>query len=630
MTEPARVTAENSPREFQHSYWLLLGDGSRESAPVAFTERALKRRARVDPVNFLIDERDYPVSASLIDAVSATGARVRQVSRWLNAVSVEANQEHIERLVGIPAIQRIDLVRPLRAAYPDVADVGKSPGFGARAEEFAYGFSLFQNTFINAVKLHRAGYTGKGVLIAVLDSGFELDHRAFDSANVLDQWDFVHGDASIDEAECPEQINRYQQSYHGTLVWAVIAANVPDTLMGVAPGADFVLAKTEITCDGLEIKIEEDNWIAASEWADSLGADIISSSLGYAVFADSGSYVFGDLDGNTARITIAADIAASKNILVVTSAGNERLTSWGAISTPADGDSVLTVGAVLADSTLAAFSSPGPTADGRIKPDIVTLGVGVTTALHSGGLTAASGTSLAAPLVAGGAALALQIDPDLTANRLLERIRAAGSRSSNPDNNYGWGLYDATKSSTIIQIVPVDDIWLTVGDQISVDITTSGLAEAVPVLSALDPPAWAEFTDNGDGTGWLLLRGTPDNPTQASIGLQLDVGYFVDTAYINVVTYGGEQESVSIGPNPFTDSVSIFVGPEAGRLIAVSIFNTAGELVWEKVNNLATTADTPIRWLAINQRGESIAAGVYLAYVQTDRRSYRIKLLKAD
>ncbi|MFQ5453939.1 MAG: S8 family serine peptidase, partial [Candidatus Zixiibacteriota bacterium] len=486
------------------------------------------------------------------------------------------------------------------------------------------------NQFIKAVKLHRAGLSGKGVTIALFDTGYEINHRAFDSTNIIATYDFINNDATVDELECTDPFN-LQQTFHGTFTLGITGGYVPDSLIGVAPEADYILAKTEISCNGTEIKLEEDNWVAAAEWADSIGTDIISSSLGYTEFTDSGSYTFDDLDGNTALITRAADIAASKNILVVNSAGNDRLRPWGHIVTPADGDSVLAVGAVMPDSSLAAFSSPGPTSDGQIKPDIVTLGVGVFSAFHQGGFASGNGTSFSAPLTAGGAALALEHDATLTAIELLNLIRQTGIKFDTPDNNFGYGLYDATASADIIKFDLPKVIKLDINEFSTINVTTSGRTDSIPVLSAIDLPSWMEFTDYQNGRGDITVNTASSNLSSTSIGLIADVGYFIDTSYYSIVITGYINNPVFVGPNPFNDSLNIFVKPLAGTVKSISIYNSSGEIVWEKVNNITSNADVLIDiWNGRNQRGEAVTAGVYILIVNTDRQTHRVKLLKTN
>ncbi len=618
----------------EEQFWLYLDSSAVDPAAFVLTERAKKRRAKADPDGLLVDWRDYPVPESIVRQIENTGVLVKRVSKWLKAVAVEADAGRLSRAAALPFVRKVDLVRTLVADRDDEISSAKPVPPLLETFDFEYGPSLFQTEFINALKLHQAELTGLGVTIAFFDGGFDPSHDAFDSTSIIATYDFINDDVAVDERECPSTTSA-DQTFHGTATLSVVGAYVPGTLIGVAHNADFVLAKTEITCNGIEVKMEEYNWIAAAEWADSIGVDIINSSLGYTEFQDSGSYTFEDLDGNTTLITIAADIAASKNILVVNSAGNERNHAWGHIIAPADGDSVLAVGAANGDSTLASFSSPGPSADGRIKPDITALGVGVYAASHVGGYIFVNGTSFSAPLTAGGAALVFERDPDLTAAGLIERIKSAGSQRDNPDNDFGWGLFNAARTANLFVDFSLPEILQVQYNQTrTFDFVTSGWSDDIPSFSGLDLPQWVSLTDNGDGTGSLEISGGLANLPSVRFGLIATLTDFVDTSFFTVQVYGVSSDPVAAGPNPFTDQVSIFIKPEAGDVRSISFFNSSGEKVWEKVNNFSVSADAlnvlVEQWDGRNLNGKTVAAGVYIVVVNTDRQTYHVKLLKAN
>ena len=637
LSDRARGALASQAGDFPMIFWVFLGDDAIADEPIAMTVKALTRRGKVDSTGFLIDSHDYPISDQALSEIENTGVFIRHASRWLRAVSVYADSSHMGKLAALPFVERIDLVRTLRTGFmEDVVQTPRRPA-PLSAEEYAYGESLLQNRFIEADRLHRLGLTGSGVMIAVFDTGFDVDHPALDSVSVIATYDFINLDTNVSGTDCPDNSERNHQNYHGTAVWSVIAGNMPDTLIGIAPGADYILAKTEITCDGTEIKLEEDNWIAAAEWADSIGADIITSSLGYYAFDDTGSYAFDELNGDSALITIAADMAASRNILVITSAGNERNNAqWPHISLPADGDSVLAIGAVRADSTLAGFSSPGPTADGRVKPDVSTLGVGVYVARSTtGSYTYVGGTSFSAPLVAGGAALALEHDPVRTARHVFDLILSTASRYSAPDNDFGYGLFSAFRAADVLRLDPVGLIQVQVGQEEEIIVTTSGGSEITPLLTAFDLPFAVDFEDRGNGTGLLTVTGSELNPLQAQFGLVADFGQIIDTIYVTLETYGLSDDAIFAGPNPFADSVRVFLSPAAGEFRSVSVFNSAGEKVWEQVNHISPSADVTrewgmVHWDGRNHSGTAVAAGVYLMYVETNRRTAMLKLLKTD
>ncbi|HSL89814.1 MAG TPA: S8 family serine peptidase, partial [Ignavibacteriaceae bacterium] len=296
-----------------------------------------------------------------------------------------------------------------------------------------YGNSFTQNNLINVPLVHSLGYTGSGVTICVMDAGFgNLTHEAFQSMNIIAMYDFVDGSAVLGSHS------------HGTAVLSILGGFKEGQIIGPAYGADFILARTEDV--GSETPVEEDNWIAALEWADSIGVDITSTSLGYLDFDPPyTSYTWEDMDGNTATITIAADLAVAKGIFVVNSAGNEGFHSTrNTLIAPADGDSVFSIGAVNSSGVRTSFSSVGPTVDGRIKPDVMAMGSGVYYAALSGNqYLSGGGTSFSCPSVSGVSALLLEANPGLTPMELRDIFRNTSSQSSNPDREYGWGIVDA-------------------------------------------------------------------------------------------------------------------------------------------------------------------------------------------
>ncbi|MEW6049954.1 MAG: S8 family peptidase [Candidatus Zixiibacteriota bacterium] len=618
----ASVVNQTLPNEVANC-WLLLDSSVGDRTSVPLTDRARARRDRVDPVNHLVDWRDFRISEDALQFIRATGARVRTISRWLKAVSVEATPSQLASLAALNAVQRVDVVNSFRFV-PDPYEP-TAPKVSAPDAEI----TEVQNDFTKAAKLHQYGLSGKGVLIALFDTGYDIHHRAFDSTRIVATYDFINADTVVDGPDCPQDFSlSNHQDYHGTLVLGAIGGFIRDTLIGTAYRADYALAKTEITCGGVEHRIEEDNWIAAAEWADSVGADIISSSLGYNIFQDSGSYTIDQLDGNTARITVAADIAASKNILVVIAAGNERGNSWNRITFPADGDSVIAVGAATPDSQVTSFSSPGPSADGRIKPDIASLGTDVATALVGSGTTDASGTSLATPLVAGGAALALEQFPAITADELRTLIKQNGSHAGNPDNNLGYGIYDAARSADIIRIDKHDPITIRVGERVDVAITTSGRIGQVPALAVVSPFAGIVFEDNFDGTGTLQVDGVEQNIGSRAVRLTAAITGFVDTTAIIISTYPAARPGLTASPNPFSGTITI-QSTTADPIKAVTIFNSAGENLWEWLNRNNESADI-VQWDGRNARGQLVAPGVYLARVQTSRGNEIVKIFKTD
>ena len=411
--------------------WVFFHDKGAALAPPDVQPDAVVRRIRQD---LPFDVHDRPVVAAYLDARRAAGLRSRRVSRWLNAVSAEGPPQawvRTQRLACVESTRPIGRI----ASTETLADVGQSR-------------FLFEQLCLE--EQHRQGWTGQGVRVAVFDDGFWIvdTHAAFAdlrrSGRLLTHYDFVNREANV-----------FNQGTHGLRVLSVMAANWAGQFRGTAPSARYDLLHTEDARS--ETRREEDYWAAAAQWADSVGAQLIQSSLVYNTFDDpTTNYRRQDLDGKTATITRAAQRAASRGLLVVNAVGNEARAPWHYILPPADGDSVLAVGSVDGRGQPSRFSSVGPTYDGRIKPDVAAPGEAVPVVSGSGDVGVGTGTSFAAPLVAGLAAGLLQAVPHARPMQVIEAIRLSGSRAANPDTLQGWGVPCATRAlAELWRLTPV-------------------------------------------------------------------------------------------------------------------------------------------------------------------------------
>lgn len=397
----------------------------------ALSERTLERRLKA---GLDVNVNDLPVSPAYVKAVAATGARVETRSRWLNAVSVSANAAQAAAIAELPFVRAVRPVARAARPLPVLGEPRPQPAGLRSARLLDYGASLGQLEQIAVPALHDAGFDGSGILIAVLDTGFDTDHECFRHLDIVAERDFINDDGETAQ----EPGDPPGQDSHGTGVLSCIGAAKAGVLYGGAYDASFALAKTENVKD--EVEIEEDYWVEAVEWADSLGADVITSSLGYFDW-----YTYEDMDGNTAATTIAADMAAARGIVMVNSMGNEGATDWGYMIAPADGDSVLSVGAVDSTGARASFSSVGPTYDGRTKPDVMAQGVyvHVATTEDTASYSLAHGTSFSAPLTASAVCLLLEGHSDWTPTDVIEALHSTASMYDTPDNFMGWGIVNA-------------------------------------------------------------------------------------------------------------------------------------------------------------------------------------------
>ena len=415
--------------------------------------RSLDRRARF---GIAIDSYDLPVTPAYMDQISETGVSILHASKWLNAVVFHTTDPNLAVLVGqLPFVSKVTRIPARKPAIQDAQGMmhlqdGQripfieythrppyaNPLKSAGSNVFNYGGGLNQIQMIKGEELHNRGFTGKELLIALLDAGYwRVDQlAAFDSlwqnGRILGTRDFVTPGANVFGDD---------MHGHGMMVLSTMGANLPGQLVGTAPHASYFLIRTE---DGAsEYVIEEYNWVSGAELADSLGEDIINSSLGYTTYDDPAqNHTYEDMDGNTAIATIGADRAASRGILVVNSAGNSGGSAWRYIGAPADGDSVFSIGAVDYLGNYAGFSSKGPTYDRRVKPNIATQGQGAAFISYGGTVSYGNGTSFSSPITAGMMACLWQAHPELNNIQLMNAVMQTASQSNAPDSLLGYGI----------------------------------------------------------------------------------------------------------------------------------------------------------------------------------------------
>lgn len=618
-------------------YWVFFKDkGQSLRKPVddlttiknRITSRALKRRRKVLKADQLFDYADLPIREGYVNQLKKDGFVAIAESRWLNAVSIRIAPYQITKLKSYSFIEKIQKVKYYKRKPTPLPKDHAIPFsiFDPSDYQLDYGESLTQNALMHVPKVHELGINGTDVIIGMLDTGFNYDlHSAFADIIVLDEYDFIHQDQRTQNEPTEDS---WQQHDHGTMVLATIGAFQEGDLIGPAYRAKYLLAKTEDNSN--EDIIEEDYWIAGLEWLEKKGADIVSSSVGYNDW-----YTFEQLDGNTALTTYAADIAVKKGMLVVNSMGNEG-NKPGSIIAPADGDSVVSVGAVTAENILSHFSSIGPTADGRIKPDVVALGNGVRTVAPNsfGKFMTSNGTSFACPLVAGVAALILSSHPELTPMQVRETLRMTADRAHDPNNEYGWGLVNALdavlyhgmvfsnrpdiqqieagKKIINIKIVSINGIN---PDSVHIhfSVTPDSFVKYPLVPTGVVHEFGGQFAlDRFDEIAYFYFSAVDSagirrfHPFGAPIVLFTTEGEVKDDSQIPKSFYLYPNY-----PNPFDILTTITYDLPSANHVLFKIYNFQGQLIRTLVNEYQLPGSYSVQWDGLNSEGRPVVDGVY-------------------
>lgn len=512
-------------------YWVKFADKANSpysiDNPEEFlSQRALERRARL---NIEIDEYDIPVNPQYLQAVADCGAQLLNPSKWLNGVSIYTTSQSV--VDAINALEFVDAVRNC-PDFPEaqrdkeiwLANEMKESSKPVVYRDF-YGGAHDQVFQLKVNELHDMGYHGEGVVIAVLDGGFVGTEEAtcFDNmreeGRLLGVRDFVYGSTSV-----------YSQSTHGTSCLSTIAAYDPNEMVGTAYKASFYLFHTE---DGNgENIVEEFNWVSGAELADSLGVDVCSTSLGYIDFDMSQwDHAFSDFDGKTAPMTIGAEIAASRGMICMNSAGNEGGGNC-TLGIPADAEHIITVGAVNSAGQRASFSSVGPTYDGRIKPDVMAMGEGTYVASGYGSWWPyynGDGTSFSCPVLAGAVACLRQARPNASVQEICDALRAAGNNVNNPDNYNGYGIPDFVAALGMLDVTEIsaDD-----NSIVSVFPNPSRGNVTVTLKEGIDRANMTVY----DNIGRIIINTVNTNELEAALN-NLSSGVYT----VNVVSENGSQ-----------------------------------------------------------------------------------------
>jgi len=494
------------------------------------SQRSINRRLKTRGVNNIVDENDLPLEHSYVEVIANNVVKVRHELKWFNALSVIATKKQLDVIKNFPFVREIELVGRWKVINEKETPIDDKSHQNIQqingTTSLDYGTSFTQLNQIKVPAVHNLGIYGQGIVVGVFDNGFRLlTHEAFASMNIIAQYDFVDHKESV----VPNNPNIGFGS-HGVNTLSTIGGYKPGQLIGPAFKASYILARTEN--DSTETPVEEDNWAKAIEWADSIGVDVTSTSLAYLKF-DSGyaSYSWQDMDGNTTLITKAADRAVGLGIVVVNSAGNNALdgtpnTLWA----PADGDSVITAGAVNSSGVRASFSSYGPTYDGRTKPDVMAMGVSVKVAssTNPSGYGSASGTSFSCPLSAGVAALILCANPTLTPMQVRDAMRQTASQAAAPDNLMGWGILNADSAIKYFGALPMGKI----NGNVFHDLNVNGIKDTNDLpLSGIKIHITGSVNDSTytDSSGNFTFNNLPIG--DFTITEELQTGWVITTAF---------------------------------------------------------------------------------------------------
>jgi serine protease AprX len=587
--------------------------------PAAYlSPRSLQRRARY---NILIDSTDLPITPRYIDSVRLSGAvTFLNASKWLNQITIRTNDPvALAKINAMPFVISTSAVANRNAnnavekkldGLTDVVNIEPNIATRITNDVFAYGSSNNQVKIHQGHFLHNHGFKGEGMQVAVLDAGFNryLNIPTFDSVRnnnqIINVWDFVDNTNTVNEDDA-----------HGMYCLSIMAANMPGVFVGTAPKASYSLFRTEDVAS--ETRIEEHNLAAGLERADSIGVELTSISLGYNQFDNPAqNYTYANMDGNTAMSTIAADMAAKKGILSIIAAGNEGARPWKFLLAPSDADSVLSVGAVNSNGVVGAFSSFGPSSNGRVKPNAASVGVGTFVANASNGQPVPSnGTSFATPNLAGLATCLWQAYPEFNNMAILDAIQKAGSKAAAPDDRVGYGITDMKKAFVILQ-------QKTFIDNVIFGRNNASFNFKIKYDSSMKIILERKFSDETNfttvktfnGSGAYILKtenytDTYNNLDGKIVMYKLGMVIGNDTTYnLKNYNYGIPSEAISIHPNPIVNGTVKVTISQVLNDVDIIVVNSMGQTVYktffkQPIGSLAPTV------LDLNMQG--FAAGVY-------------------
>ena len=607
------------------------------------TQRSIDRRNRY---NIKFDETDLPVTSAYVDSIRLSGnITILNSSKWLNQVCIQTTDA--AALSKINSFSFVLATSPIAARFAQqiqtvdklldtpnlIAPVTTTNKPFSPADYYNYGQSYAQIHLNNTEFLHNHGFKGEGMQLSVMDGGFYHYQSlpTFDSVRsnnqILGTYDFVNNKVNVNEGNA-----------HGMDCLSTIAANMPGTFVGTAPKTSFYLFVTEDV--NSEYPIEEQNWAAAAERADSLGVDVFSVSLGYNTFDNNSlNHSYTDMNGKTTIIARAAAYAAKKGIIVTVSAGNDGNGSWHYIATPADADSILTVGAVSTSRQVASFSSYGPTSDGRIKPDVAAVGANAVIANPNTGNPAyGNGTSFACPIMAGVTTCLWQAFPEINNIGIIDALHRSADKFATPDNRTGYGIPD-TKKAFVFLIKKLYKQQITLNSNCKTSINFSiKAASDMNVFVERKLPSEADYkviSSQHAKADFVLSNFNFDDDLNAfknnmaiqyriKMAIGNDTTFYMDSAIVNYVSScnAASKEIITISPNPVTDKLSVTITKNNTSTAAIEVYGLNGQKVYSLNNQIVT--GTQVFTIPM----KNLNAGIYLISVFiNDKKEYTKKLL---
>ncbi len=606
--------------------------------------KAIERRKSVMGENYITYE-DLPLNESYVDLLTNLGVKIENRLKWFNSVTSYLTPEQVSQIRNLPFVKKII---PVGTFYfgSNESNIPFQPQPAGSLEKSSYlldyGASLTQNALSDIPAVHDLGITGAGVTIGLLDSGFRWKtHPVFNRIKILKEYDFVQNDS----VTANQTGDSNDQDSHGTAVLSIIGGYAPGNLIGPAFDANYILAKTEYV--PTETNIEEDNYAAALEWMEGLGADITSSSLGYSEFdAGQTSYTYADMNGRTTIVAKAANLAFDRGVSTFTAAGNEGTSPWRYIISPGDAFNIITVGAVDKNNILASFSSRGPTADGRIKPEVCAMGVSdvnasaITTSYNIG-----NGTSYSTPIAAGIGALLKSVYPHLTNRQIRKIFIESSDRSANPDNDHGYGLVSATRAIAYPNLSVTNNIF----NLNKIFLNASGVNSATVVLKysiGKGSMQTAAMTYDGKLKYFYNFPFSQPDSVKFFFQYQTNDGLLVREPFkgVYVFTYGDlmisydptktiieqvpdEYLLAQNYPNPFNIETRIEFYLPVNSQAELSVYDLIGRQVRTLFNGFAISGRNILLWNGRNNNGQIVASGPYFYVLKVQGKVFAKKMI---